>query len=330
MLKAEKVVFNYSLKEKEVKALKGVSLQLEKGQIIAVTGPSGGGKTTLLKALYGLIDIQEGTIEADGEKVWGPSMHLIPGEDRMSLVQQDFGLLKKHHVYDNLEPLLRHLSETEKHREIMKMLRLVRLEKFRNHLPEQLSGGQQQRLAIARALCNAPDYLLLDEPFSQLDQELQQNFMKYIQQKVKSKEWGVLYTTHDPVEALSKADQIYFVHQGNIQQKASPHTIFFQPKNNIVAAYFGFYNLNSARFFQLFEADQKNFHSIKDQVFTRPSQWVPAEKGGQLFILKGTEFRGNHQYLQLHKDGEIIHASVPAQKSYSITSPYRFKPVSLF
>ena len=330
MLKAEKVVFSYFIQEKEVKALKGVSLQLTKGDIIAVTGPSGSGKTTLLKALYGLIDIQAGTIETDGKRVWGPSMHLLPGEDRMSLVQQDFGLLRKHTVYDNLEPLLRHLNQSEKHREIMRMLRLVQLEKFKKHLPEELSGGQQQRLAIARAFCNAPDYLLLDEPFSQLDQALQQNFMEYINQRAEAQEWGVLYTTHDPVEALSKANKIMFVHAGKVQQKGSPRTIFFQPKNKAVAAYFGFYNLNSVDFFQLFEINLEKFHFIKDQVFTRPGQWIQTEKEGQLFTLTGTEFRGNLQYLQLEKDGLTIYASVPAQKRFSISSKYYFKPVSLF
>lgn len=324
MLKANKIVFSYHIREKEIKALKGVSLQLQKGEIVACTGPSGSGKTTLLKALYGLIDVAEGTIFADEKEVLGPSYHLIPGQERMSLVQQDFGLLLKHSVYDNLEPLLRHLTEAEKHKEIMQMLRMVRLERFKEHLPEELSGGQQQRLAIARAFLNDPDYLLLDEPFSQLDQELQQRFIDYVSQKVNQQDWGVLYTTHDPVEALSKADKIIFLHLGKLVQLATPKEIFFRPKNKVIAAHFGEFNLTKTDVFKGFAIE--NAHKIENYVFSRPSQWKVNENSSLEFVVKRVEFRGNHQYVHLKNELTDLIVSVPTEKRIEVGQKLRVAP----
>ncbi len=316
MLKANKIVFNYHIRDKEIKALKGVSLQLQKGEIIACTGPSGSGKTTLLKALYGLIDVAEGSIFADEKEVLGPSFHLIPGQDRMSLVQQDFGLLLKHSVYDNLEPLLRHLTEAEKHKEIMQMLRRVRLDRFKEHLPEELSGGQQQRLAIARAFLNNPDYLLLDEPFSQLDQELQQNFIEYVRDKVAQEDWGVLYTTHDPIEALSKADKIMFLHLGKLVQLDTPKEIFFRPKNKVIAAHFGEFNLTKTDVFNDF--DLADAHKIENFVFTRPSQWKISDSSSFHLTVKRIEFRGNQQFLRLENENVELVISVPTDKRIQV------------
>jgi spermidine/putrescine transport system ATP-binding protein len=225
------------------KALKGVSLEIKKGEFFSLLGPSGCGKTTLLRVIAGFEDPDTGIVGIDGRDVSG----LPPDKRRCNTVFQSYALFPHLTVFENVAfPLrIKRVPNRLLRELVMKHLSLVQLEAHADKKPSMLSGGQKQRVAIARALINEPSVLLLDEPLSALDAKLRQRMLVELDAIHDQVGITFIYVTHDQQEALSVSDRIAVMDQGNVLQVGTPQEIYENPGSDFVARFIGETNLFS-------------------------------------------------------------------------------------
>lgn len=222
-------------------ALDNVNLYIKDGEFLTLLGPSGCGKTTMLRLIAGFIMPTKGRIEMDGQNI----ASIPPYRRRVNTVFQKYALFPHLNVHDNIAFGLK-IQKMDKaliDEKVEKMLELVNLKGYGKRSIDQLSGGQQQRIAIARALVNEPQILLLDEPLGALDLKLRKEMqveLKRMQQKL-----GItfVYVTHDQEEALTMSDTIVVMKDGLIQQIGTPIDIYNEPKNPFVADFIGESNI---------------------------------------------------------------------------------------
>jgi ABC-type Fe3+/spermidine/putrescine transport system ATPase subunit len=219
------IVFNSVSKSYSGKtALHDFSLTVEPGQCVAILGPSGCGKTTVLRLLAGFIAPDAGTISIDGEVVAANGKILQQPEQRhLGMVFQDLALWPHLTVERNLEFGLKAqgVSKTERTKRIGEILKLVDMEAYRRSRPAELSGGQQQRVALARALVLQPKALLMDEPLSNLDEELNKHLRGELLRLHTQLGFTLLYVTHDRAEAIEIGTRIVCMRQGRIERVVS-------------------------------------------------------------------------------------------------------------
>jgi iron(III) transport system ATP-binding protein len=245
--------------------------------LLAFLGPSGGGKTTLIKCIYGLEDLDAGEIFFNGEKVLGPSYNLMPGHTDMKLVSQDYYVLDNHSVEENIKDMLIGLNDEYKSKRSAKLLKLLELNPLKNLKAKNLSSGQKQRVAIARALAIFPKLLLLDEPFSNLDKILRDKLFDFIIKEARKKHSGVLLITHQAEEALKYSDRIGLIINGRIAQIGKKENVYYKPKNLKIAKTLGDYNILDSDEFE----STSPFFKNKRKVLLRPNQFfVSKEKKG--------------------------------------------------
>ncbi len=221
--------------------LENFSVEIKRHAFVTILGPSGCGKTTMLRLIGGFEKPDEGQILFDGEDI----TNLPPYKRRLNTVFQKYALFPHMNVFDNVAFGL-NIKKVDKKiikEKVSDILKLVNLSGFEKRSVDSLSGGQQQRIAIARALVNEPDVLLLDEPLGALDLKLRQEMqleLKKIQKKL-----GItfIYVTHDQEEALTMSDEIIVMNNGKIQQMGSPIDIYNEPKNSFVASFIGESNI---------------------------------------------------------------------------------------
>lgn len=233
------VVKNLSVSYEQTDVLKDISFNQNKGEIIVILGASGDGKTTLLKAIAGLLKVNKGDILFEGEKVKDASAKLVPGHPKIKLVNQDFSLDKFHTVEENISLKLLQYNKEYKEKRVATLLQLTGLKKYKSLKAHQLSGGQQQRLAIARALADEPELLLLDEPFNQLDFQNKRKVESHIRSYLRKEKISAILVTHNGIEALEWADKIIFIRNGKIRRIDSPNDFFENPTNKYEASFFG-------------------------------------------------------------------------------------------
>ncbi|MGX7108079.1 ABC transporter ATP-binding protein [Facklamia miroungae] len=221
--------------------LNAINLEVENGEYIALLGPSGSGKTTFLKTVAGLIEQAKGDIVLNHNSIMAKPSHLR----HVSVVFQDLRLFPHYNVRDNIAfPLkLKKMTEKQIDERVKSLLNDVRLPDFENQPIQELSGGQQQRVAIARALAAEPQVLLLDEPFSGLDEPLRRQMGQLVHNLHKKNGLITILVTHDKREAVQFADRIAFLHNGDLIQVDSPKKLFNQPRDEYVGNFFG--QLNS-------------------------------------------------------------------------------------
>jgi len=213
------------------------SLSVERGELVALLGASGCGKTTALKTIAGLLEQDSGEVWLDGENV-----SRVPAERReMSLVFQKPLLFPFLNVAENVAfgLKMRNLAKAEIGAKVTEVLRLVQLAGFENRLPKQLSGGQEQRVALARALVTNPRVLLLDEPFSALDARLRVEMRNLVSRLRQRLQITTVFVTHDQEEAVALADRIAFLDDGKLEQIAAPQDFFTNPRTVETARFFG-------------------------------------------------------------------------------------------
>ncbi|SDM23329.1 iron(III) transport system ATP-binding protein [Catalinimonas alkaloidigena] len=241
MLRVQSLSRHYP--EQTSAAVQQVSLQLEPGEIHALTGSSGSGKTTLLRLIAGLEDPDAGEIWLGEERIKAPSQQLVPGHADIRLVAQDYQLDPNLTVYDNLKARMRVYTQAYQQERITELLQFVHLWAKRDRYPRELSGGEQQRLALVRALADEPTLLLLDEPFSNLDRLLHRELRHQLFEMLHQEQITTLVVTHDPADALSLADRISILQAGQVIQTGAPQEIYTQPRTAYVARFFGLANL---------------------------------------------------------------------------------------
>ncbi|KQP35648.1 ABC transporter ATP-binding protein [Pseudorhodoferax sp. Leaf274] len=222
--------------------IKGVDLQIEKGEFIVFVGPSGCGKSTLLRLIAGLEPITSGQLMLDGRDItYAPS-----GKRDLAMVFQSYALYPHMSVYDNMSFALKlaKVDAAEIKTKVERAAAQLNLTNYLQRTPKELSGGQRQRVAIGRAIVRAPKVFLFDEPLSNLDAALRGNTRVEIKKLHESLGATTIYVTHDQVEAMTLADRVVVLKDGLIEQVGSPLDLYDRPANRFVAQFIGMPSMN--------------------------------------------------------------------------------------
>jgi iron(III) transport system ATP-binding protein len=223
----------------DVVAARRLALEAAPGELLTLIGPSGCGKSTLLRLVAGLERPDEGQIVIAGEVVAQGRRHTPPERRRVGLVFQDHALFPHLSVTDNVAFGLSRLSRRERVARTGEVLDLVRLASLGGRYPHELSGGEQQRVALARALAPRPAVVLLDEPFSSLDENLRAQVRADTVSVLRETGTTAVLVTHDQTEALSVGNRVVVMHDGAIEQADTPEKVFESPVTRFVASFMG-------------------------------------------------------------------------------------------
>lgn len=300
MLKAENISFSY-LNEININ---NVSFSVPKGSNYAIIGESGCGKSTLLKLLYGLYDLDEGHIFWNSIEVLGPKYHLIPGIPFMKYLAQDFDLMPFISVAENVGKYLSNFFPEEKKARIEELLEIVEMTNYANTKAKFLSGGQMQRVALAKVLALEPEVLLLDEPFSHIDNFRKNSLRRKLFTYLKQKNITCIVATHDSTDVLSFADEVLILKEGETIAIGKPKKIYNQLNDKYIASLFG---------------DVNEFVFNGKQYLVYPHQLKVTKKSDLMAQVQGSYFRGSHylieakfeqQTLFFESDGELSKESM--------------------
>jgi len=218
-------------------ALQSVDLDVPEGSLTALLGPSGGGKSTLLRVIAGLETPDEGRVVIAGQDVTA----LAPQDRGIGFCFQHYAPFRHMSVYDNVAFGLkvRRRPKPEVQARVRELLELVRLEDFADRFPAQLSGGQRQRMALARALAVEPKVLLLDEPFGALDAQVRKELRAWLRRLHDEVHITTVLVTHDQEEAMDVADTLAVINHGRLEQVGSPSDLYDRPANDFVLTFVG-------------------------------------------------------------------------------------------
>lgn len=239
MLNVKNLTFSYN----KTPVLKDISFRAGKSENIAIIGESGSGKSTLLKVIYGEYDLDEGEISWNDKTVLGPKFNLVVGYDFMKYVTQEFDLMPPISVEENIGKFLSNFYPEEKKRRTAELIEVVELTPFAKTKVKNLSGGQKQRVALARALAKEPEIILLDEPFSHIDNFKKQSLRRSVFKYLKEKNITCIVATHDKEDVLGLADRMIVLQDQKILVNDTPQTLYVNPKTPLVASFFGEYSL---------------------------------------------------------------------------------------
>jgi len=237
-----KIINNFNLKGKE-------------DEFLVLVGPSGCGKSTLLRMIAGLEKIDQGKIEINDKII----NELHPSKRETAMVFQSYALYPHMNVYENMSFGLKieKQSKEEIQKKVLRASKILKIEELLDRKPKQLSGGQRQRVAIGRAITRNPKIFLFDEPLSNLDAALRAEMRVEISKLHQQIKTNMIYVTHDQVEAMTLADRIVILNQGNIEQVGTPEEIYNDPANIFVAQFIGTPKMN------ILEIDEKDIKSEK-------------------------------------------------------------------
>jgi len=218
-------------------AVNGFSLELTKGQVLSLVGPSGCGKTTVLRLIAGLENPDAGTVEIAGKTMNGQHFFLPPEIRHVGMMFQDYALFPHMDVLKNIGyGLGRDSARADR---LTEVISLTGIEHLKNRMPYQLSGGEQQRVALARAIAPRPEVLLLDEPFSNLDEALRSQVRQETKDILKKSNITTVFVTHSTEEAMEMGQTVAVMNHGLLEQVGSPETIFNSPATEFVANFMG-------------------------------------------------------------------------------------------
>jgi ABC-type Fe3+/spermidine/putrescine transport system ATPase subunit len=285
MLQIKNLSFGYNKKE----VLSQINFNVEKGKNLAIIGESGSGKSTLLKLIYGEYDLKQGEILWKNTKILGPKFNLVIGYDFMKYVSQEFDLMPYISVEDNIGKYLSRFYPEEKEKRTQELIKVVELESFAKTKVKSLSGGQKQRVAIARALVKEPEILLLDEPFSHIDNFKKQSLRRNVFSYLKERQIACIVASHDKNDVLGFADEMIVLHRKNIIAKDTPSNLYNNPINPLIASFFDeFCVINDKIYYahQLKIVEYSGFKATVKQSFFNGKNWLIKAhfKGKSVFI----------------------------------------------
>ncbi len=310
-----------------------VSLAIQPGQVTCLLGPSGCGKSTTLRMIAGVEMQDSGTIHVDGKLICDTIFRIPPEQREIGLMFQDFALFPHLSVADNVAFGLKG-SKPEKRARVEELLARVDMLRFIDGFPHQLSGGEQQRVALARALAPRPRIMLMDEPFSGLDNRLRDGIRDETLSILKEEDTAVLLVTHEPDEAMRMADEIALMRDGRIVQQGAPYNVYTRPLDRASVAFFSDANVLRAEVsgalaltpFGRFLAPGVPDGTSVDIVF-RPQHLridfdragkgpapTPTEGTAARAVVDRARFMGNESLVEfcMDYDGSILKATVPS------------------
>ncbi len=274
MLQIKNVTFGYS----KATVLKALDFKIEAGENLAIIGESGSGKSTLLKLIYGEYDLKKGQIFWKNEEILGPKYNLVIGYDFMKYVTQEFDLMPFITVEENIGKYLSNFFPEEKQKRTEELIKVVELEAFAKIKVKNLSGGQKQRVAIARALAKEPEILLLDEPFSHIDNFKKQSLRRSVFKYLKDNSIACIVATHDKNDVLGFADDMLVLHESKIIAKDTPQNLYKNPKLPLVASFFGEFNViepyGIVYAHQLKIVDQSELNAVVKRSYFNGNSWL--------------------------------------------------------
>ena len=310
-----------------------VSLSIQPGQVTCLLGPSGCGKSTTLRIIAGVERQESGEVLVDGEMISGPNRDLPPERRAIGLMFQDFALFPHLSVADNVAFGLAHGSREERRARVTELLERVDLLRFIDSYPHELSGGEQQRVALARAIAPRPRVMLMDEPFSGLDNRLRDGIRDETLDLLKSEDAAVLLVTHEPDEAMRMADEIALMRQGRIVQRGAPYTVYTRPADRAAVAFFSDTNVIRAEVtgalaetaFGRFLAPGVPDHTAVDIVFRPQHVRIDFDRNGRgplptpqdgvaaRGVVERSRFMGHESLVEfrMDHDGSMLKATVP-------------------
>ncbi|TYB78674.1 ABC transporter ATP-binding protein [Bizionia myxarmorum] len=244
MLHVKNLVFAYQ----KSPILRDINFTIKAGENTAIIGESGSGKSTLLKLIYGEYNLNEGQIFWNDTEVLGPKHNLVVGYEFMKYVAQEFELMPFITVEENIGKHLSNFFPEEKKIRTAELLEVVELTSLAKTKVKLLSGGQKQRVALARALAETPEILLLDEPFSHIDNHQKQALRRRVFNYLKEKNIACIVATHDKEDVLGFADQIVVLNNQTIAAQGQPKQLYKNPKSALVAAFFSEFNFLEGTF----------------------------------------------------------------------------------
>ena len=270
MLSIKNVSFNY----KEKRILSSISVFVKKGDCLSVVGGSGSGKSTLLKLIYGKMDVCSGVISWNGQSILGPKNKLVVGHEFMKYVAQEFDLMPYISVAENIGAYLSNFFPEKKQTRINELLKVVELEAFSNTKVKFLSGGQKQRVALARAIAKQPEIIILDEPFSHIDNFKKQSLRKKFFNYLRSNNITCVMATHDKEDVLPYSDTMVVLENNEVLIEGNPLEIYNNPRHPLVAAFFGDFSIiNNTIYYshQVFVVKKSDLKAVIKQVFYKGS-----------------------------------------------------------
>lgn len=294
-------------------ALKGINLYVRKNEFITLLGPSGCGKTTTLRLIGGFELPTSGQIFFEGKDI----SNLPPHKRNVNTVFQKYALFPHLDIYENVAfgLKLRNVDSDEIDKKVKNMLHLVNLDGFEKRDVDSLSGGQQQRIAIARALVNEPEVLLLDEPLAALDLKIRKEMQTELKKMQQSLGITFIFVTHDQEEALTMSDTVVVMKDGGIQQIGTPEMIYNEPKTAFIADFIGESNIISGIMHddlvvefigRKFKCLDKGFGEKEDvDVVIRPEdiKIVDCNEGMLTGVVESVIFKGVHYEMMVNVMG---------------------------
>lgn len=287
MLQVKNLTFGYS----KTKVLKGIDFNVKAGENLAIIGESGSGKSTLLKLIYGEYDLKQGHIFWKNEEILGPKYNLVIGYDFMKYVTQEFDLMPFTTVEENIGKYLSNFYPKEKRKRTKELIEVVELEAFAKTKVKFLSGGQKQRVAIARALAKQPEILLLDEPFSHIDNFQKQGLRRNVFNYLKAKNITCIVATHERNDVLGFADKIIVLNSSKIIAKDTPQNLYKSPILPLIASFFGEFNVIEPYGIvyanQLKIVEQSDLKAIVKTAYFNGNSWlIEAEYNSESIIIE--------------------------------------------
>ncbi|AXG73108.1 ABC transporter ATP-binding protein [Flavobacterium arcticum] len=311
MLAVKNISFGYT----DTQIIHHINFSITTGQNIAIIGESGCGKSTLLKLIYGLHDLDEGTILYKNNPILGPKFNLVPGMPYMKYLAQDFDLMPYITAAENVGKYLSNIYPKEKQQRVHELLEIVEMTAFADVKAQHLSGGQQQRIALAKALALEPEVLLLDEPFSHIDNfrknALRRNLFSYLKQK------GIIciVATHDSSDALSFADETIVIKEGRLLHKEPSKEIYYNPIDKYTASLFG--EVNEIKLEQLTLTQKTD-----ETVLIYPHQLKVEEDAPLKVVVKQCYFKGGHYLVKSALGRQVVffehHTALPIDKEIAL------------
>lgn len=296
MLAVDIISFGYG----QTTVLSDVKFNLKQGHHLAILGESGCGKTSLLHLVYGLLDLQQGSVLWRDQPILGPKYNLVPGEDYIKLVAQEFNVMPHITVAENVATYLPRLDSKQDLDRVMELLQVVDLTDFKDQMVRDLSGGQKQRVAIAKALAKQPELLLLDEPFSHIDTFRKNKLRRQLYGYLKQNNISCITATHESEEALAFADELLIIKDGTIDIHGPTQSVYTQLDNPYRASFFGEVSVIPAQVI-----DRK---SVGKMLYLLPHQLkIIEEQTALVATVENNYFRGSHFLVEASFENRLIY-----------------------